>query len=549
MDLLPKKMIGIDFHDHSAELVELKRVGKDVYLEVYNRVNIPPNLIRDGEIKNEAEVKTILLNLFASSNPKPVEGKTVAVVLPSSKTFTHLFHFPASLTEAEIAKAITYEAETIIPFAMQDVYWDFAVLSKEDLKEKHASQTVLFVAIIKKMVDQYTQMLQSMDLHPYLFSTSLESLKFALESQVQKEESTLIIDFGTLSTHYIFMKNGAVRYFFSSNSGGVSLMRRLAKEFQIPEAMLMEKQDRNRLDPAYGPVVQEFIEEVYRQAGILMSENETNPQIGAVKTVILTGEFLNLPHFYKLAENHFKNQELLIGDPKTGLHIDVQKLLPLHQKRGGPVPYSTYFTNAIGIALRALKLKPATGINILPDELKESVSHRKETLWIGIGSIVLSVLMLCIATFLFFKHQELTYQRLELQIKKSAVEKTIYGTRYQDIREEISNFNAEVAELRQIDSNLFSMPTLLDALFALWPEGVTLSELHFEDEELSVEISGIAESRETLLTLEQNLKEASFIEEVIAPISNYDEKSQISFVIKLKLNFVELPPYDTAPSA
>lgn len=544
MDFLPKKMIGIDFHDHFAELVELKMSGKEVYLEAYNRMSIPINLIRDGEIKNEKELQGVLTNLLSSANPKAVEGKNVSVVLPSSRTFTHIFSFPVSLSESEIRKAIRYEAETLLPFSMGEVYWDFAVLEKENVKEKHASQFVLFVAIVKRIADQYTQLLESIGLQPYLFSTQVESLKLALQKQLNPKKTMLLIDFGTLSTQYVFFREGVVRYFFSSNIGGVSLLRQLAKEFEVPEGVLIEKQERNRVDERYKPAMSQYVKDIYAQGKLLMSEQETNKRVGPVQTLILTGEFLNLPNFYELAEEAFPPQEIFIGDPKTGLHIDVQKLLPVHQQRRNPVPYSTYFANAIGIGLRALTQKPEEGINILPDRLKESVSHRKALFWKAVGSIAMAAFTLFAGTYLVFKHQALTYERLNLEIQKSAVEKTIYGTRYQDIREEIVRFNQEVSELHQINSNLFSVATVLESLQGMKPEGITLSEIHFLDEKLSIEVVGLADSRETLLAFEQALKELEFTEKLIAPLSNYDEKFQISFMIKLTLYFPELPPYD-----
>lgn len=543
MNLLPKRIVGIDFHDHSAEVMELCFYKNEVILESYNRTTLPLDILRDGEIKQEAELKPLLLSLLNEANPKPVNTKNVAVILPSTKTFTHIFTFPANLTENEVAKAITYEAETIIPFSIQDVYWDFSVLEKEDAHETHASQYVLFVAIVKKTADQYTQVLESIGLRPSLFATHAESLKFALAKQLDAKKTSLIIDFGTLSTHYMVIKQNTVRYFLSSNKGGMTLIRKIAKEFQMPESMVIDKQEHNKWEPTHEPLIKAFIEERYKEAQAILSEYETNKKIGPVQSIFLTGEFLNIPGCYEIALKVFPNQEVLIGDPKMGLKIEVDKFMPLHKKQGGPVPYSTYFTNAIGIALRGLKLKGATGINILPNYLKEGLSHRRMTFWLVVASIGMAASSLFLATFLFFKHQELAYERLDLEIQKSAIEKTIYGTRYQEIREGILAFNNEVDVLSTIDQGLFSLPGMLETIQGQIPAGITLNALTFNDSSLSVELSGIAESREALLALQQNMELLEMVKEVIAPLSNYDQKTKISFIVKLNLEFTHLPTY------
>src|SRR3990167_5573593 len=115
MDLFQKKIIGIDFHDYSAQLIELKAENGKLFLEAYSRVVIPPTVIVNGEIKKEDELKNLLILLFQRANPRPILEKEIVVVFPSSLVFSHIFTFPANLTEDEIRRALPFEAETVIP--------------------------------------------------------------------------------------------------------------------------------------------------------------------------------------------------------------------------------------------------------------------------------------------------------------------------------------------------------------------------------------------------------------------------------------------------
>jgi len=547
MKFLPKKIVGIDLHDYSAQLVELKLVNNKIFLEAYNRILIPFDIIRNGEvnIKKENEFKAMVLDFLQKANPKSVTSKNMAVVFPATKTFTHIFKFPASLNESEIKKAIPYEAETIIPFPIQDVYWDFSVLRKEEEVQKHASQYVLFCAIPKDFADQYARLFESMGLNPSLFGINVDSLKWALLQQVDPLKPTLIIELGALCTNYLILKNEVVHYFFSSNEGGGKIVKTLARECEIDENSVIQKWDQGKLNTkAFLPLIQNSIQKDYKLALNIIRENEADKELGHIQDILLTGEFLNLPDVYELAHTTFPEQKVSIGDPKGKVCIDAEKFLPLHKKQGGPIPFSTYFTSALGIGLRALHSGGGNGgINLLPDRLKESFSNRKQAFLIAISSVLMCMFSLFLATFSFLIYQNSLYERLNLEIKKSAVEKLIYGTRYGEIRDAINEFNNEVITLKNIDGSLFSTPLMLKVFNEQIPGGITLTLFKFNDSDLSIEMAGIADTRDALLQLQQNYQMAPFVSDVIAPISNYDEKSQISFILKITLNFAELAPY------
>ncbi len=99
MDLFQRKIVGIDFHDYSAQLIELNLTSGKLFLEAYSRVLIPPSVIVNGEIKKEEELKELITALFQHANPHPILEKEIVVVFPSTLVFNHIFTFPANFTE------------------------------------------------------------------------------------------------------------------------------------------------------------------------------------------------------------------------------------------------------------------------------------------------------------------------------------------------------------------------------------------------------------------------------------------------------------------
>lgn len=542
MSLLSKSIIGLDIHDYSVELVELKQKGNSISLESYNRVLIPAEVVVNGEIKKPEALKKIILDLIKTANPKPIETKNVALILPPSKVLTHIFSYPILLKEKDVKKSISYEAETVIPFSINDVYWDYSIINKDNEKDKNPKQHALFASINKDIADQYSALLESIGLSPYVFGINAEALNVGLAPQLSKFKTNLIIDAGTIAVNFLIVKNGKIRYFFGASEGGKKLMGKMAKEFQTPESLLIEKKEQAKFKTMpQMKEVKEFIRKNYQKAITIVEElNLKNSNI-KIENVILTGEFLNLPTFYESAKIYFPNHNITIGDPKADLIIQQEKFEPINSNHEAAVPYSTHFTNAIGIAKRGLQgAEESEGINLLPGELKKSFIKKKTQLIVAIASILMTIFSLAIGTFTFYINQSLTYERNTLEIKREALNNTIYGTRYQEIRANINAFNDEINELSAIDQKIFSVPDTLNKVLKEVPEGINLKSIDFIDEELSITITGISTSREKLLELQDNFEKAAFSKEVVAPISNFDEKSQISFLIQINLDFSNL---------
>lgn len=534
MSLIPKKIVGLDFHDYYAQVVELNSYGSTVSLSSFNRVAIPPQVIKDGEIVNKDELRSIIRSLMDTANPQSIKATKVVCSFPAKKIFTHIFNFPATLEPKEIKKALPFEAETVIPFSIQDVYWDFRVLYKDDPKEKHASQHVLFTCVQKSVADGYVSFLNSLGLTPFAFTIPSECAENALKNQLNRVESSLVIDVGSLVTTYSYFKSDVLKDVYSSLESGKSLIANIAQKSQITEAEVIMQKEKNSFDASMTPDIDNFARKTFAEAKNFLAVRD-------VKTIFITGEFLNLPNFYELAKEAFPGKEVSFGDPRIGISIDSDKFIPL-DKKDGFIPYSIYFTQAFGLALKGVA-GDGPGINLLPDYLRNSLSSKKTSFFLVGASIFLTLVSMVTALNLTIQHQNSVYLRIQSEAEKNSLQKLIYGARYQEIKNAITSFNSEVSALTSVQGKLFSVPHLLDAVFGAVPNGVTVSSLNFSNEDLTVSMSGVAENREILLNTQKNLENLPFVEKLIAPLSNFDDKTNISFMLKMNLKFNKLKPY------
>jgi type IV pilus assembly protein PilM len=322
MNLFPKKILGLDFHDYFAQAVELKTAGKDVSLNSFSRVPIPPKVIQDGEIRDKVELKKILTTFLETANPAPIKTTKVVCSFPSKKVFTHTFTFPAALNYKELKKAIPFEAETVIPFSMSDIYWDFTVIHKDNPSEQHATQKVLLACIPKETADSYVDLLESMGLEPFAFTIPAECAKYGLKNQLSSAQSSLVIDVGSLVTSYSLFEGKELIDTYTSLKGGRSLISELAKNCQSSEASILEQKERDCLDKVYWPEIETFNRTVLADGIEFIGKKK-------ISDVFLTGEFLNLPDLQETAKKFYPAQKISFGDPRLGVRIDSDKFLPL----------------------------------------------------------------------------------------------------------------------------------------------------------------------------------------------------------------------------
>lgn len=540
MFLFSKTLLGIDLHDHLVQFVELKKRGKKVFLETYNRLTIPEGLIEGGEVKKEPELKELLQKLLAEANPRPTKTKELALILPTQVTFIHIFNFPNKLSERDLNKLIPVEVENILPYSVDEVYWDFTVLEKQ----KESGQSVLFAAIPKVIADQYLKIFTELGLSPRLFGIQPEALQNALSYKLPPQKNIFVVELSALASNYLFLKGAVIQKFVSINGGIEALIQQLSRELDMPADEIWSNWEVHKREDRFQKPLRQFIEQEYKKARTVMEEtlgvaNKT------ADTILLTGEFSNLPLFYEQARAFFSDKNVLIGDPKSNLVIDDSKFASNLERLGGKVPYSIYFTDAIGIALRALK-GAGRALNLIPDALKSHFSARRLAIILGASSLVMTVVSAALAGLVSYRNSVLSYERLRLEIDRSGVEKTLFGTRYQEIKEELTLFNQEVSALTKIDQTLISVPLVLESVLELIPQEIQVLSLNYFDEDLSVQITGIASGRAALLELQENLENDPMIKEFDIPLSAYDQKSETSFTVTLLLNFPQLPSYATS---
>ena len=104
-----------------------------------------------------------------------------------------------------------------------------------------------------------------------------------------------------------------------------------------------------------------------------------------------------------------------------------------------------------------------------------------------------------------------------------------------------NKINSQLNVVTNIQKNFIGWSYLIKDLINETPTGITFSNIAMAKDRGTIKITGRADSRDNLLTFEQNLKDSKIYSNINLPIKNILQKENINFEIKANLNLDELP--------
>jgi type IV pilus assembly protein PilM len=351
MNFLKKNIInfedvyfGIDLGDLFVKVVQLERKDSQDFVRAYSIAAIPSGCIEDGRIINKPKVAQIIKAAVAAAGPKKIKTKKVFCSLPESKVFLRVLSIP-KMEKTEIGEAIKWEIEASIPLSVDQVYYDWQLIS-----ESAGKQNILTVAVSREIIDDILEVLEGADLEVYGLETeSVATTRSLIDSSDTKNEVSLIVDLGSKRTNFI-VAEGNIPFFTSSipfSSNGVT--------DSIAKAMGVNNEEAEKIKISQGVGCCHEEDSVYNSIksyleGLSVEIEKTidfyqniNNESGKVEKIIICGG-ANLKGLVPYLAKRLKN-EIYIGDP--WINLDFRERLPIINKEK-----SLQFTNAIGLAMR-----------------------------------------------------------------------------------------------------------------------------------------------------------------------------------------------------
>jgi type IV pilus assembly protein PilM len=222
------EFFGLDIGTTAVRLVELRGSGPMKQLLKYAYVPIDSKIALSDAKTDQQRLMQTVSELLTKSR---MTTKNVAVGVTSQRVFTTLADFDR-LPANELAQAIHYQADSLIPTPLAESKLDWAVLG--DSPKDRTKVEVLLSSVPNSFVEQRLDMLESIGLNVIAFEPdNLAIARALLAPDVATPQ--MVLDIGHKSTDLVITMQGAPRLTRAIPTGVEAIIRSAAQNLNIDD--------------------------------------------------------------------------------------------------------------------------------------------------------------------------------------------------------------------------------------------------------------------------------------------------------------------------
>lgn len=301
-------------------------IGAYTIKAIAGKPGLKPSIDRVVEVFNplgvsypgdEAQVDKLTqqLQTILTDNKLPVTD--VRLSLPETLVSTKVISLP-SLTDAELASAIGWQAEQHIPIPPEELSVEYQVLYRPAKKDRNILMKVLLIGVRKSVVEKYLSVFSNLGIEPSLLETQMLSIIRSTQF-TSADPSTLLVHIGAASMDMSLIFQGQLEFVISHASGGQVLTRSLEQLVGLEPTQaesykrsygLDERQFQGKVREALLPSVKIIVNEMQKAIRFFTSQHPEE----TVRRVLLSGGTAQLPGFAQFITQEL-GLEVLIAAP------------------------------------------------------------------------------------------------------------------------------------------------------------------------------------------------------------------------------------------
>ena len=335
---------GLDLGSTAIRAVQLRGGGAIKARERYGQVPVVNNLTASD---SKIDQQRLAQNIKEFLHQIDISSKNVAVNLPSHRVFTTVVDLDR-MSPSELAKAIRYQADSLIPTPPDQSKIDWAVTGPSPNDPK--KDEVLLSSTTKEFVEGRLDMLESVGLNVIAFEPDSMALSRAV-IPVDVVTPQLILDVGSKATDLVIAMNGAPRLSRAIPTGSEAIIRsavqnlsvdpKQAEQFVFKFGLGKDKLEGQIYNAIIG-TVDVLVSEIEKSIKFFQERYPTSK----VERIIVTGGASSLPEFPLYIANHF-GISVEIGNAWRNVSFPSSKQNEL-------LAASSHFAVAAGLAERTL---------------------------------------------------------------------------------------------------------------------------------------------------------------------------------------------------
>lgn len=268
------------------------------------------------------EKLAVLIDTFIKDNDLPKDD--VRLAMPESVISTKVIEIP-SLSDAELASAIGWQAEQHIPIPPEELSLEYQVLYRPPKGDK-SPMRVLLIGARKTIVERYVGMFHTLGMEPTIIETHALATLRALQFE-RTDPNTLVITIGASSMDMTMVYIGDIQFVISHMNAGQLLTRSLEQGVGLATAQaeqykrsygLDESQFQGKVKEALLPGVNLLIGEMKKAVQFFINKHPKE----TVQRVVLSGGSASLPGLVQQITSQL-GAEVLVAAPFTGIAANI----------------------------------------------------------------------------------------------------------------------------------------------------------------------------------------------------------------------------------
>lgn len=381
---------GIDIGQCALKALQCRPHEKDpnqIVVESFDYIEYP-KILSQPEADPEELVREALEQFLERND---LTGDSVAISVAGQSGLARFIKLPP-VESKKIPDIVKYEARQQIPFALEDVVWDYQQLSGGSEEDGFALEPEVGLFAMKR--DQVARALKPLEdagievdyiqlmplaIYNYVCFDRLEDLQSRPYDPADPPESTVVISLGTDTTDLV-VTNGYRVWQRNIPIGGNHFTRALSKELKLTfvKAEHLKRNATQADDPkavfqAMRPVFSDLLAEIQRSLGYFASIDKA----AKIGNMIALGNAMKLPGLQRYLSQNLEHEVTPIEDFE---HLSAGSTTSQSQFKQNILSFAVSY----GLCLQGLG-KSEIQTNLLPEEIVRSRLVRAKKPWAVAG--------------------------------------------------------------------------------------------------------------------------------------------------------------------
>lgn len=294
-------VVGVDISSTAIKMLELVQIGKgskSYRVESYAVEPLAPKVVDDKMIKDVEAVADAIKRALKRTR---VKANYAAVAVSGSSVINKTIQMPTGLSDSEMEAEIEAQADTHIPYPIDEVYWDFERIGPGE-KNPAEELDVLLAASKRDIVDDRIAAMELSGLKVKV--VDLES--FALENafnllaqndpEIDPKDVIALVDIGAATMSFSILNDLKVVYIREQAFGGNQLTEHIQQRYGLSfEEAAIAKRHGGLPEDYESEVLEPFKDEVAQAISRMVQFYYEASTMGNIAHTVIAGGCAAIP--------------------------------------------------------------------------------------------------------------------------------------------------------------------------------------------------------------------------------------------------------------